>query len=97
MRLLCLSVVAAAALAACTGSQPQARTGRTSTTDVRPVGTGSAPSTTTTSPTDKFNPTHDPSVCVKPNADGTVRITHIRPAPGYDPAKMDPAIYGKCG
>jgi hypothetical protein len=86
-RLLCLFVVAAAALAACTGS----------TTDVRPVVTSAAPSTTTTSPTEKYNPTHDPSVCVKRNADGTVRITHIRPAPGYDPPKMSPAIYGKCG
>lgn len=35
MRILCLSVVGAAALAACTGSQPQARTGRTSTTLLR--------------------------------------------------------------
>jgi hypothetical protein len=86
MRMLCLSVVWPLTLAACTGT----------TTDVHPVVRGAAP-TTTTSPTDKYNPTHDPSVCVKPNPDGTVRITHVRPAPGYDPAKMDPAIYGKCG
>ena len=91
--MLCLSVVGVLAFAACTGT----------TTDVHPVVRGAHPvvrgaaPTTTTSPTDKYNPTHDPSVCVKPNPDGTVRITHIRPAPGYDPSKMDPAIYGKCG
>ena len=54
------------------------------------------PTTTTTSPLDRYNPTHDPTKCVKVNADGTVTYTMVLPVPGYDPSKMDP-FYGKCG
>jgi len=57
-----------------------------------------APTTTsTTSPYDRYNPTHDPTKCVRINPDGTVSYTIVTPTPSYDPTKMDQRIYGKCG
>jgi hypothetical protein len=93
LRALGIAVLLATVLAACEGSDAAPKDRRA---EPQP-NQSTQQTTTTTSPLDQYNTTHDPSVCVKLNPDGTVRITNIKPAPDYDPSKMDPAVYGKCG
>jgi hypothetical protein len=97
VRYLGAAVLLAAVLTACDSSNPDLK----ANPDPKPQPTQSTastqPTTTATSRLDRYNPTHDPSVCVKLNPDDTVRITHVKPAPDYDPSKMDAAVYGKCG
>lgn len=95
-RILIAPVLLAAVLTACEGSD-SAPKARTAEPEPKQSTAPKHPATTTTSPLDRYNPAHDPNKCVKLNPDGTVSYVLITPAPGYEPSKMDPAIYGKCG
>jgi hypothetical protein len=105
------ALVALGTFAGCSNSKPVARPATTapSTNARHAVVATPKPTTTTISPVDaaaaKYNPTHDPTKCVRLLPDGNVALTLILlPAKGTRPNPAEtnkPTVasppFGKCG
>lgn len=86
--------VAIAALAACSNDGTRHAQPPT-TTERHTSGIAAAPTTPTTSATDRYNPTHDPTKCVRLLPNGQVVFVEILLVPGQPkPAYVNGA---KCG